>query len=166
MKLFGKPDIERMRRDGDIAGLVHWADFRRDQSLSRAAVAALRENVYAVVERLFDTAVWAHAHRGPGRRGLSPSGVHRLNEITVALRKIGPPAVAPLADSVRLYGDYGDPDEHMRFLYFALVFDVLQKIGRPAANELRDLAEGADPDVREHAQEALSKLEARGQLDD
>ena len=71
----------------------------------------------------------------------------------------------PLADSVRVYGRYGDPDEGVRFLYLALVFDVLQKIGRPAGDELRDLARSKEPDVRKHAREALHKLELRGQLD-
>jgi hypothetical protein len=166
MKFFGKPDIEQMRRDGDIAGLVHWADFRRDPEVSRAAVVALREKVLAVVQHLYDTAVWAEAHKGPGRRGLPPRGVYLLKETTSALRKVGRRAVEPLADSVRMYGVYGDPDENVRFLYFALVFDVLLRIGRPSADELRDLARSKDADVRKHAREALTKLEERGQLDD
>jgi hypothetical protein len=166
MKFFGKPDIEKMRRDGDVAGLVHWADFRRDKSVSRAAVAGLRENVYEAVMYLYETAASAHAHRGPGRRGLSPRGVYLLNETVGALVKVGARAVAPLADSIRVYNDYGDPDESMRFLYLALVFDTLQRIGRPAADEVRALSESSENDVRKLARQVLQKMDERGQLDD
>jgi hypothetical protein len=166
MGFFGKPDIEKMRRDRDVAGLVHWADFRRDKSVSRAAVAGLRENVYEVVEHLYETAASAHARRGPGRRGPSPRGVYLLNETVTALVKVGAPAVTPLADSVRVYDDYGDPDESVRFLYLALVFDVLEKIGRPAAVEVRSLAQNADGDIRKLARQVLEKMGRRGQLDE
>jgi hypothetical protein len=165
MGFFSKPDIEKMRRDRDIAGLVHWVGFRRDESVSRAALAGLRENVYGVVEYLYQTAAKAHATRGPGRRGPSPRSVLMLNEAVAALVKMRGQVVAPLADSVRVYHRYGDPDEGVRFLYLALVFDVLQKIGRPAADELRDLARSKEADVRKDAREALRKLEQRGQLD-
>jgi hypothetical protein len=166
MGFLGKPDIEKMRRDKDIAGLVHWVNFRRDQSVSRAALAGLREDVNAVVEHLYETAARAHARRGPGRRGLSPRGVYLLNETVAALVKIGRRAVAPLADSVRVYDDYADPDEGLRFLYLALVFDVLQRIGRPAANEVRALAESSDNDISKLARQVLEKMDERGQLDD
>ena len=166
MSFFGKPDIEKMRRDGDIAGLVHWADFRRDKSVSRAAVWGLRENVYELVEYLYETAASAHARRGPGRRGPSPRSVYLLNETVTALVKVGPAAVTPLADSVRVYDDYGDPEVSLRFLYVALVFEVLQKIGRPAADEVRSFAHDKDSDVRKLARQVLEKMDQRGQLDD
>ncbi len=166
MRFFGKPDIEKMRRDRDIAGLVHWADFRRDKSVSRAAVRGLRENVLELVEYLYETAETAHTRRAPGRRGPSPRAVYLLNETVKALVKVGPAAVAPLADSVRVYDDYGDPDASLRFLYLALVFEAFEKIGRPAAGEVRSFAHDADSDVRQLARQVLEKMDRRGQLDD
>jgi hypothetical protein len=74
MRFFGKPDIEKMRREKDIAGLVHWADFRKDMEVSRAAVAALPENAFAAVEYLYETAARADKRRGSSRRGLMPRG--------------------------------------------------------------------------------------------
>jgi hypothetical protein len=164
MGFFGKPDIEKMRRDGDIAGLVHWADFRRDRDLSRAAVTALRQNVYGVVEHLYETAAWAQAHGG--RRSLSPRGVYLLRETATALTKIGARAVTPLADSVRVYDSYGDPDADVRYLYLVVACEVLERIGRPARDELRALAKSPDRDVRTLAKGALASLERRGLLDD
>ncbi|HJW76140.1 MAG TPA: hypothetical protein VJ787_10805 [Thermoleophilia bacterium] len=166
MRFFSKPDIEKMRREGDVAGLVHWADFRKDMEVSRAAVAGLRENANAAVEYLYETAARADKRRGASRRKLLPRDTYLLKEAVAALRRVGPPAVAPLADSVRVYDSYGTDEGHVRFLYFALVFDLLEKIGRPAASELRDLAASKDPDVRTSAREALEKLKWRGQLGD
>lgn len=166
MRFFGKPDIEKMRRDGDVAGLIHWADFRRDPEVMRAAVAGLRENANAAVEYLYETAARADKRKGSNRRRLMPRDTFLLKEAVTALRRVGPPVVMPLADSVRLYDSYGSDEGHVRFLYFALVFDVLEKIGRPAADELRDLAASKDPDVRSSAREVLEKLKWRGQLGD
>jgi hypothetical protein len=164
MRFFGKPDIEKMRRERDVGGLVHWADFRRDPDVMSAAVAGLRENATAAVEYLYETAARADKRKGASRRGLMPRDTYLLKEAVTALRRVGMPVVAPLADSVRVYDSYGSDEGHVRFLYFALVFDVLEKIGRPAASELRDLATSDDADVCASAREVLEKLKWRGQL--
>lgn len=67
---------------------------------------------------------------------------------------------------MRVYDEYGDPDEDAKYLYYVLVYDILEKIGRPAASGLRELAESPDGDISKPAKEALSKLKERGLLDD
>jgi hypothetical protein len=67
--------------------------------------------------------------------------------------------------SLRAYGEYGDPDLKTRLLYFSLVFDVLERIGAPAADGLRTLARDSDEEVRDPAVDALRRLVDKGQLD-
>jgi hypothetical protein len=164
--LLDRPDFERLRRDKDFPRLIHWAIYDKDPDSSRAALAALRQDVYAVVEYLYETAASAQANSVGRRKRLPTRSVSRLHEAVRGLTKIGAPAVRPLVDSVLVYGQYGDPDENARFLYLALVYDVLEKIGRPAVAGLRELAESRDKDLSRPAREALLKLDSRGLLDD
>jgi hypothetical protein len=119
------------------------------------------------VEYLYETAVWTQAHgsRRDGRR-LPTRGITLLNETGRALAKIGAPAVVPLVDSVRLYETFGPLDDDVRFLYFTVVFDVLEKMGRVAADGLRELIESRDSSVRVPAKRVLRRLQKRGLLDD
>ncbi|MFA4965949.1 MAG: hypothetical protein WC709_10015 [Thermoleophilia bacterium] len=166
MGIFDPPDIEKLRREADWPRLIHWSLYDKDPASSRAARAVLKADPYPVVEYLYETALWAQEHSIGRRKRLPKRSVMLLSEANRALTRVGSPAVAPLLEAVRLYDDYGDPDEHVRFLMLALVFDILEKIGRPAAGTLRELAAAPEGDVRKLAREALEKFEAHGLLDE
>ncbi len=166
MGIFDKPDFEQMRRDSDFPLLIHWSLHKKDRESSRAALAALRKDVPAVVEYVYETACWAQAHT-VGRRKMLPSrGVRLLEEGVNALVRLGRSAVDPLVAAVKVYDEYGDPDEETRFLFLLLVIDALERIGRPAVGGLRELAEDPHNDVARQAREALATLRDRGLLDD
>jgi hypothetical protein len=166
MGIFSPPDFEKMRRDGDMPRLIYWALHDKAPTESRAAMTVLRKDVDAVVEYLYETAMWAESHSVGRRKRLPTRSIRLLNEAGRALTRLGTSAVAPLVSSIRVYDAYGHTDENARYLYHVLVFDVLDKIGSPAADGLRELAADPHRDVRKLAREALEKLEARGLLDD
>ena len=166
MGIFSPPDFEKMRREGDMPRLVYWALHDKTPAESRAAMSMLREDVYAVVEYLYETAMWAESHSVGRKKRLPTRSVRLLNEAGRALTRLGTRAVTPLVSSIREYDAYGNPEENARYLYHVLVFDILDKIGSPAVDGLRDLASDARRDVRKLAREALEKFEARGLLDD
>ena len=155
-----------MRRDGDFPRLIHWATYQKDPDSSRAALAVLRRDVYAVVEYLYETAAWAQSNSVGRRRRLPTRGISLLNEAVRGLAAVGAPAVRPLVDSVLIYTEYGSPDEDAKVLYYALVYDILEKIGREAVDGLRELAKSRDKDISRPAKEALRNLDSRGLLDD
>jgi hypothetical protein len=165
MAIFSPPDFEQMRVKGDWPRLIHWCLYDKDPASCRAARDVLRSDPYPLVEYLYETARWAQQHSVGRNKRLPRRSVMLLNEADRALTRVGRPAVAPLIDAVRLYGEYGDPDEDMRYLVFCLIFDILQKIGRPAVGGLRQLAGSPDASVATPAQEALDNLEARGLLE-
>jgi hypothetical protein len=76
--------------------------------------------------------------------------------------RIGTPSVRPLVESVRAYDEYGDPDEDVRVLYFAIAFDALQRLGARSADGLRELAGVGDASISAPAAEALQHLVDRG----
>lgn len=162
MGIFGPPDFEELRSRGDWPRLVHWCIYDGDPQASRAARDVLRADPAPVVEHLYDTALWTQKHTVGRRNRLPRHGVMLLNEATRALTRVGAPAVQPLVEAVRLYDRYGEPDEDVRYLMFCLVFDVLEKMGRPAVGGLRTLAASPDELASEFARETLEKLAARG----
>ena len=166
MSIFSRPDFEQMRRDRDFPRLIHWALYDKDREYSRAALASLRKDVPLLVEYLYDTAAWAQTHT-VGRRKMLPSrSIKLLDEAMRALVRLGGRAATPLGDAVRVYDDYGSQDEHARVLFFLLVFEALEKIGRPAVAELQELAGDWHEDVARQAREVLDRLEARGLVAD
>jgi hypothetical protein len=92
--------------------------------------------------------------------------VKLLNEAVSVLVRLGPTAVEPLVHAMRAYDEYGDPDEHIRFLFLVLVMDVLEKIGRPAVEGLGLLVDDRHADVAKHAREALQHLDDRGLIEE
>ena len=166
MGIFDPPDIGKLKREGDMPRLIYWAIQNKEPAIAREAQAELRSDVHAVVEHLYETAVWAQENSIGRRKKLPSRSVRLLNEASLALRRLGGRAVASLVDSIRAYDDYGSADEHARFLYHVLVFDILEKIGPPATSGLRDLAADSHADVRKWAREVLEKFEQRGLLDD
>jgi hypothetical protein len=166
MGIFRRPDFEQMRRDGELPRLINWALYDKDRESSRAALASLRKDVPVLVEYLYETATWAQAHN-VGRRKMLPSrSVKLLDEAVQVLTRLGGHTVTPLVDAVRVYDDYGSPDEHARFLFFVLVFEALEKIGRPAVVGLQELAGDPQKDVAKQAREVLARLDARGLVAD
>lgn len=166
MGIFSTPDFRQMRRDHDWPRLIHWALYDKDRENSRAARAVLRKNVPGLVEYLYDTACWSQKNAVGRRKTLPSRGVKLLNEAVKVLIRLGPAAVDPLVHAIRAYDEYGDPDEHTRFLFLVLVIDALEKIGRPAVAGLQLLADDRHTDVAEHAREALQQLDARGLVQD
>jgi hypothetical protein len=166
MSIFGKPDFEAMRRAGDWPRLIHWALYEKDREASRAALASLRKDVPAVVEHVYESACWAQEHAVGRRKMLPTRSVRLLDEGVKALVRLGPSAVEPVATAVKAYDDYAGPDEETRFLFFLLMFEVLERIGRSAAERLRELAEDRNDDVARQSREVLARLRDRGLLDD
>jgi len=166
MGIFSRPDFEQMRRDRDLPRLIHWALYDKDRASSRAATASLRKDVPALVEYLYETAIEAQANTIGRRKMLPTRSVKLLNEAVRALIRLRAHSVTPLADAVRVYDDYGSQDEHARVLFFLLVFEALEKIGRPAVAELQELAGDWHEDVARQAREVLDRLEARGLVAD
>ena len=155
-----------MRRDGELPRLINWALYDKDRESNRAALASLRKDVPVLVEYLYETATWAQEHN-VGRRKMLPSrSVKLLDEAVKALIRVGSRAATPLVDAIRVYDDYGSPDEHARFLFFVLVFEALEKIGRAAVEGLQELADDPHADVAEQAREVLARLDARGLVAD
>jgi hypothetical protein len=166
MGIFSRPDFEQMKRDGDLPRLVHWALYDKDREVSRAALASLRKDVPALVEYLYDTAAWAQEHAVGRRKRLPSRSIKLLEEAVKALIRLRDRAVTPLVDAVRVYDDYGSPDEDAKFLFFVIVFEALEKIGRPAIVELQELAGDPHKDVAQQARDVLARLDARGLVAD
>ncbi len=163
MGIFSKPDFEQMRRDGDMPRLIHWALYDKDRESSRAAMASLQKDVPALVEYLYETAIEAQANTLGRRRKMLPTrSVKLLNEAVKALVRLRTRAVGCVVDAVSVYDRYGSSDEHERFLFLLLAFEVLEKIGRPAVAGLEELAGDRHDDVAKLAREALARLDARG----
>jgi len=165
MGIFDPPDIGKLKRDGDIPRLIYWALQDKHRDISRQARLELRSDVPAIVEYLYDTATWAQEHSVGRRKRLPSRSVRLLNEANSLLTALGARAVSPLVDSIRFYDEYGTEEEDARFLYHVLVFDILEKIGRPAVDGLRELTTDPHVDVRRWARDSLKKLEAHGLLD-
>ena len=166
MGIFSRPDFEQLRRDGDLPRLINWALYDKDREYSRAALASLRKDVPALVEYLYETATWAQANTVGRRKMLPTRSIRLLDEGVKALVRLRARAVTPLVDAIRLYDDYGSPDEHARFLFFVLAFEVLEKIGPPAVAGLQELAGDWHEDVARQAREVLARLDARGLVAD
>jgi hypothetical protein len=166
MGIFSPPDYHKMRRDGEWPRLIDLALHDKARESSRAALAELRKDIPGLVEYLYETAVWAQAHSVGRRERLPSRSVRLLGQAVKVLTRLGSRAVPPLVAAVRVYDDYGDPNEHTRMLFFMLVFEILEKIGGPAVTGLQQLARDRHKDVVGQAREALSRLDARGLVED
>jgi len=160
--IFDKPDFEQMLNSGDWPKLVHYANYVKDPELSAQAMKVAGRDVDRLVEYLYDTAVWTQQNSSNYGRRLPRRGIRQIDEATVLLRRIGAPSVTPLTQSVRAYDQYGDHDEKTRALYFAIVFDLLEKIGARAAVGLRELATVTDQTISAQAGDVLQRLVDRG----
>ncbi len=164
MGIFDTPDFEQMLKSGDMPRLVHYANYVKDPELSAQAMKVASRDVYSIVEYLYETAVWTQQNSGHRGRRLPKRGIRQINEAAMLLRRIGARAITPLVDSVRMYDKYGDPEVNARALYFAIVFDVLEKMGARTADGLRELAVVKDKTISAAARDALQRLVDRGLL--
>jgi len=165
MGIFDKPDFEQMVKAGDMPKLVHYANYIKDPELSAQAMKVASRDVYKIVEYLYETAVWTQHNSSNRGRRLPKRGIRQINDATVLLRRLGTRSVMPLVDSVRTYDEYGDPEENARELYFAIVFDLLEKMGARAAAGLRELAKAKDKTMRAPARDILERFVDRGLLE-
>lgn len=160
--IFDKPDFEKMLAQGDWARVVHFANYTKNAELSGMAMKAATRDPYRLVAYLYETAAWTQKNSGNRGRRLPGRGIRQINDATKLLVRLGTPAVRPLIESVRVYDEYGEPDEDARVLYFSIVFDTLQRLGARAADGLRELAAVRDKSVSVPAVEALEHLVNRG----
>ncbi len=114
MGIFSPPDFKKMLRDGDMPRLIYWALHDKAPPESRAAMKVLHREVDAVVEYLYETAMWAESHSVGRRKRLPTRSIRLLNEAGRALTRIGTRAVTPLVSSIRVYDAFGRPEENAR----------------------------------------------------
>jgi hypothetical protein len=160
--IFDKPDFEQMLKAGDFPKLVHYANYVKDPALSAAAMKVASRDVSQIVEYLYETAMWTQKNSSNHGRRLPKRGIRQIDEATLLLRRIGAPAITPLVDSVRTYDEYGEPEETARELYFAIVFDLLEKMGARTAAGLRQLATNRDKTIKIPARDILERFVDRG----
>ncbi len=166
MALFDPPDLEKLKRDGEYARLIDWANYTKNAAIGKRALAILREDPYGLVYYLYETAAWTQRNSGHKGRRLPRRGIMLLKDASNMLVRIGSPVVPPLVDSLSDYEHYGDPEIKTKLLYLSLVIDVLERMGNKAAvRGLRALAGQADEDVRGPSRDALKRLSDRGLLD-
>jgi hypothetical protein len=166
MALFDPPDLEKLKRNGDMARLIDWAHYTKNPEVARKALALLKRDPNGLVEYLYDTAVWTQQNAQQHGRRLPRRGISMLKDATGILVRLRGPVITPLVVSLLAYDQYGDPDPKTSLLYFNLVVDVLERIGEPAADGLRKLVRESDEDVRDMAAEALRRMSDRGLLED
>ena len=165
MALFDPPDLEKLKRNGDMARLIDWANYTKNPEVARKALALLKRDPNGLVEYLYVTALWTQQNAQQHGRRLPRRGISMLKDATGILVRLRGPVITPLVVSLLAYDQYGDPDLKTRLLYFSLVIDILERIGEPAADGLRKLARESDEDVRDLAVEALGRLADNGLLD-
>lgn len=134
MGLLGPPDVAKLEAEGDVKGLIKALGYRKDSSVGYAAATALARigaDPEPLVAALND------------RNGTMRAGVF------VALVRIGPPAVLPLAAALR----GGNPEVRRS------AARLLGQIGGPQAVEpLVAALWDHDYSVRDNATDALSKI--------
>jgi hypothetical protein len=155
------PDLDKLRKLKDqrnYARLIDWANYTKDPVTSRQAKALIAEDPYDLAEYLYETVQWTRKNSGHSGRRLPRRGINLLRQITGMAVTLGEPMLVPLADSVRAYPEYGDPDIKTKLLYYSVVFDTLTRMGGIARQDLEALSKEKDPDVRKLARQALKDL--------
>ncbi len=112
-----------------------------------------------LAEYLYETVYWTRRNSGHSGRRLPRRGIERCSARQAAWpSSIGEPMLAPLAGSLRVYDEYGDPDIKTRLLYYSVVFDILLRMGGVARETLASLAREKDPDISKQAKATLADL--------
>ena len=158
MALFDKPDLQKLKEQRQYARLIDWANFTKDPAVSRAARELVESDPADLAEYIYETVYWTRRNSGHSGRRLPRRGMNLIRQASDMAVSIGEPILAPLADSVRVYDQFGDPDIKTRLLYYHVVFDILLRMGAPARAALESLTREKDADVRKLAKEALENL--------
>jgi hypothetical protein len=155
------PDLEKLKKlkeQRNYARLIDWANYTKDPITSRQARDIIAQDPYDLAEYLYETTEWTKKNSGHSGRRLPRRGVALLRQVTGMAVVIGEPMLRPLADSVRAYDKFGDPDIKTRLLYFSIVFDTLTRMGGIARVDLEALAKEKDADISKLARQALKDL--------
>lgn len=139
--LFGPPDIDTLKANGDIKGLIKALNYQKDPSVCRNAISALSQIGKPAVKPLID-AIEIHANKYPVNLSM------RL-AISEALRQIGEPAIEPLNEAFKR-----NKDVHVR----GFIIGVLERIGAPAIEALIKELDSHDPGNRRVAIIALARI--------
>jgi HEAT repeat protein len=163
MGLFGRPNVVRLDRRGDLDGLVRAACYKKDAAVRAAAAEALAGMTDLLITTLQSFNL---RHVRAARAGLLAAGrpaidamlvvitdrqsAHRRQDVTFVL---GEARAAAAVDA--LVGELRDPDALLR----ALAADALGKIGDArAAKPLQSALRDSEEPVRKAAQKALTRV--------
>lgn len=158
MALFDKPDLEKLKREHNYARLIDWANYSKDPTLSREARRLVASDPYELTEYLYETVQWTRKNSGHGGRRLPRRGMNLIRQVSTMAVSLGEPMLSPLAESLRLYPQYGDPDLKTRLLYYSVVFDVFLRMGALSRDVLKALTREKDPDIVKQAKATLNDL--------
>jgi hypothetical protein len=158
MALFDKPDLEKLKREHKYARLIDWADYTKDPALSRQARRVLESDPDGLAEYIYETVYWTRRNSGHSGRRLPRRGMNLIRQASGMAASIGEPMLAPLAGSLRVYDQFGDPDIKTRLLYYSVVFDIFLRMGGVARETLVSLAREKDADIRKQARDTLADL--------
>jgi hypothetical protein len=167
MALFDKPDLEKLKTEHQYARLMDWANYKKDPVTSREAWAIVESDPAGLAEYLYETVYWTRRNSGHSGRRLPRRGQNLIRQASTMAVAIGESMLAPLADSLRVYDEYGDPDIKTRMLYYAVVFDIFLRMGGIARGTLESLQREPDPDLSKQARATLKDLpEDEAEADD
>jgi hypothetical protein len=158
MALFDKPDLEKLKRERNYARLIDWAYYTKDPALSRKARELVAADPYDLAQYLYETVEWTKKNSGHSGRRLPRRGISLLRQVSGMAVSIGEPMLAPLADSLRVYGEYGDPELKTKLLYLSVVFDIFMRMGSLSRSTLKALTRDKDPEVSKQAKATLTDL--------
>jgi hypothetical protein len=158
MALFDKPDLEKLKSEHKYARLIDWANYTKDPALSREARRVLSADPDGLAEYIYETVYWTRRNSGHSGRRLPRRGMNLIRQASGIAVSIGEPMLAPLAGSLRVYDQFGDPDLKTRLLYYSVVFDILHRMGGIARETLESLKRDKDPDISKQAKATLADL--------
>jgi HEAT repeat protein len=164
MGLFGRPNVERLDRRGDLDGLVRAARYKKDVAVRAAAAEALAGMTDLLITTLQSFNL---RHVRAARAGLLAAGrpaidamlfvitdrqsPHRRQDVTFVLGEARATAAVDM-----LIGELRDHDALLR----ALAADALGKIGdRRAEKPLRIALRDSEEPVRKAVEKALTRLD-------
>ena len=158
MALFDKPDLQKLKEQRKYARLIDWANYTKDPALSRAAREVIESDPADLAEYIYETVYWTRRNSGHSGRRLPRRGINLIRQASAMAVAIGEPMLAPLADSLRVYDQFGDADIKTRLLYYNVVFDILLRMGGLARATLERLAREKDADLSKLAADTLKNL--------
>ena len=158
MALFDKPDLQKLKDQRSYARLIDWANYTKDPAVSREARELVEADPADLAEYIYETVYWTRRNSGHSGRRLPRRGINLIRQASGMAASIGEPMLAPLADSLRVYDQFGDPDIKTRLLYYNVVFDIFLRMGSLARTTLESLTRDKDADIARLAKDTLADL--------